>query len=229
MRKHAPRLSQILAENSVLLWVSSDFSAPLCYNSGGDYVKKYANMLRRFPRANEGVSAIEFAVVAPVLLLLIFGIVEFAMIMLVANIMENATSISSRLGKTGYSASGQSRADTIRASVIARAGGLVDADQLVITSKFYKQFDQINNAEPWNDSNGNGLAEVGEYTDINGNGQYDTDMGLAGYGNAEDIVVYTISYPWGIMTPIMREIIGNAQGQFPIIARAVVKNEPYDD
>lgn len=185
--------------------------------------------LRRLWRASDGVSAIEFAVIAPVLLLLIFGIVEFATIMLVANIMENATSISSRLGKTGYVAGGKSRSDTIRDSVIARAGGLIDAGKLTITSKYYEQFDQIGDAEPWNDANHNGLAEVGEYTDINGNGQYDADMGLAGFGDAEDIVVYTIRYPWGIMTPIMREIVGDAQGEFPITAHAVVKNEPYND
>ncbi len=192
-------------------------------------MKTQSNQLRRLWRANDGVSAIEFAVVAPVLLLLIFGIVEFATIMLVANIMENATSISSRLGKTGYAADGKSRSDTIRDSVITRAGGLIDPTKLSITSKYYEQFDQIGDAEPWNDTNHNGIAEAGEYNDINGNGQYDADMGLAGYGNAEDIVVYTILYPWGVMTPIMREIIGNAQGEFPITARAVVKNEPYDD
>ena len=186
-------------------------------------------MLRRLWRANDGVTAIEFAVVAPVLILLMFGIVEFATIMLVANMMENATSISSRLGKTGYASGGKSRADTIRDSVIARAGQLIDPTKLTITSKYYEQFDQIGDAEPWNDANHNGIAEPGEYTDINGNGQWDSDMGMAGYGDAEDIVVYTVRYPWGIMTPIMRELIGDAQGQFPITSHAVVKNEPYDD
>lgn len=189
----------------------------------------HCHMLRRFWRADEGVSAIEFAVIAPILLLLIFGIVEFATIMLLANIMENATSISSRLGKTGYSASGKSREDTIRDSVIARAGNLIKPSQLVITSKYYEQFDQIGDAEPWNDANHNGIAEAGEYNDINGNGHWDSDMGLAGYGDAEDIVVYSIRYPWHVMTPIMRELIGDENGDFPITAHAVVKNEPYDD
>lgn len=186
-------------------------------------------MLRRLGRAQDGVTAIEFAVVAPVLLLLIFGIIEFATIMLVANMMENATSISSRLGKTGYAASGKSREETILESITARAGKLITPSKLVITSKYYEQFDQIGDAEPWNDANHNGLAETGEYNDINGNGQWDADMGMAGYGDAEDIVVYTIRYPWRIMTPIMREIIADGNGDFPIIAHAVVKNEPYDD
>ncbi|PZP87276.1 MAG: hypothetical protein DI582_00470 [Azospirillum brasilense] len=170
----------------------------------------------------------EFAMLAPVLLLLIFGVIEFSLIMLVSNILENATSISSRLGKTGYAQSGLSREDTIRQSIEQRAGGLVDPQKLSITSKYYAQFDQIGDAEPWNDSNGNGVAEVGEYNDINGNGQYDADMGLAGYGDAEDIVVYTVHYPWNVLTPFMRELIGDAQGNFPIETHAVVKNEPYD-
>lgn len=165
---------------------------------------------------------------APVLLLLIFGVIEFSLIMLVSNILENATSISSRLGKTGYAQNGLSREDTIRQSIEQRAGGLVDPQKLTITSKYYAQFDQIGDAEPWNDANGNGVAELGEYNDINGNGQYDADMGLAGYGDAEDIVVYTVHYPWSVLTPFMRELIGDAQGNFPIETHAVVKNEPYD-
>ncbi len=186
-------------------------------------------ILRRFWRAHEGVSAVEFAMLAPVFLLLLFGIIEFSLIMLVTNIMENATSITSRMGRTGYAAAGTSREDTIRASIDDRAGVFIDPQRLTITSKYYQQFDQINDAEPWNDANHNNVAETGEYTDINGNGQYDSDMGQAGYGNAEDIVVYTVRYPWSIMTPIMREIIGNTQGKFPIVAHAVVRNEPYEN
>lgn len=183
-------------------------------------------VLARFARCPCGVTAIEFAVIAPVLILMLFGILEFALIMLVTNMMESATAISSRLGKTGYSAAGISREETILASIRERAGELIDPAQLVITSKFYEQFDQIGDAEPWNDSNHNGTPEPGEYTDINGNGHYDADMGLAGYGNADDIVVYTVRYPWGITTPIMRELIGR-DGVYTITTHAVVKNEPY--
>lgn len=185
--------------------------------------------LRRFIHAEHGVTAIEFAVVAPVLILMMFGIIEFGVIMLVTNMMESATTVTSRMGKTGFVAAGQTREDTLLAEVRARTGSMLDPDKLTISSQYYAQFDQIGRAEPWNDANHNGIAEPGEYTDVNGNGMYDSDMGLAGYGDAEDIVVYTVHYPWPIMTPIMREIIGDAEGNFPISASAVVKNEPYDD
>lgn len=180
----------------------------------------------RFLRDTAGVTAVEFAFVAPVLLLLIFGILEFSLIMLATNMMESATAISSRLGKTGYSSAGNSREATILASIAKHAGMILDTSQLTITSKYYEQFDAIGDAEPWNDKNHNGIAEAGEYTDVNGNGQYDSDMGLAGYGNADDIVVYTVSYPWRIATPILSNIIGT-NGIFTITTHAVVKNEPY--
>jgi Flp pilus assembly protein TadG len=182
--------------------------------------------LRCLARCQRGVTAIEFAIIAPVLLLLLLGILEFSLIMLVSNIMESATSLSARLGKTGYTESGKSRQDTILDEIHNRAGVLIDPTQLTVTSKYYKQFDQINDAEPWNDTNHNGTPDPGEWTDINGNGTYDTDMAQAGYGNADDIVVYTVSYPWKIVTPIVSELVGH-NGTYTITTHAVVKNEPY--
>jgi hypothetical protein len=158
-----------------------------------------------------------------------FGIIEFGVIMLVSNMMESATTVTSRLGRTGFTAGGQTREDMLLEQVRTRTASFLDPANITITSNFYAQFDQIGDAEPWNDTNGNGTPDAGEYSDVNGNGQYDSDMGLGGYGNAEDIVVYTVSYPWPIMTPIMREIIGDAGGNIVLTARAVVKNEPYDD
>lgn len=183
-------------------------------------------LLCRMARCCRGVTAIEFAVIAPVLILLMLGILEFAMMMLVNNLMESATALSSRLGRTGYVEAGSTREATILDSIERRAGVLIDSDRLTITSRFYEQFDQIGDSEPWNDLNHNGVPEPGEYTDINGNGQYDADLGQAGYGNAEDIVVYTVTYPWEIVTPIMREMLGK-NGVYEITTHAVVKNEPY--
>ncbi len=185
--------------------------------------------ISRFIHDTRGVSAIEFSILAPVLLLMMFGILEFASIMLVSNIMESATAITSRLGKTGYVTEDSSREETILASVEQKTQGLIDPEALDISSKYYSDFSQIGDAEPSNDTNGNGTIEAGEYTDINGNGQFDADMGLAGYGGAGAIVVYTVSYPWPVMTPLLSNIIGDEDGNYIITARSVVKNEPYDN
>lgn len=180
-----------------------------------------------FFRAEAGVTAIEFAVVAPVLLLLLMGIIEFSLIMLASNVLESATNLSSRLSKTGYQDAGVTREQTIINEVNSQAGSLLDTTKLTISSKFYQQFDQINDPEPWTDSNANGTRDPGEpYTDINGNSQWDADLGVAGYGGPGDIVVFTVSYPWAIATPIISNLVGS-NGIFTITSHAVVRNEPY--
>lgn len=184
-------------------------------------------ILRKILRHEGGVTALEFAIVAPVFLLLLFGIIEFALIMMVYNVMEGATAVSSRLGKTGYTASGITRQQTIINAITDRAGTLISAPLLTVNTKFYKQFDQINDPEPYTDTNGNGTWNAGEtYNDINGNNQWDPDMGASGYGSAGDIVVYEVSYPWKLSVPIISSLVGT-NGTYTITTHAVVKNEPY--
>ncbi len=183
--------------------------------------------IRRFLHAQEGVTAIEFALIAPVLLLMLMAIIEFSLMMLTYNVMESATTVSARLGATGFSTSGISREQTIINSINARAGTFITTANLAVTSKFYTQFSNINDPEPFTDSNSNGAHDAGEpYTDVNGNAQWDADMGQAGYGGAGDIVVYTATYPWHIVTPIMSNFIGSG-GVFTITTHAVTKNEPF--
>ena len=189
-------------------------------------MRRQAGNIQRFANCEHGITAMEFAIIAPVMLLLLFGIIEFSFIMLVTNVLESATAISSRLGSTGYTADGTSREDTIMQSIAAHAGELIDTTKITISSKYYSQFNQIDQPEPWTDTNHNGIPDPGEWIDVNGNGVYDTDMGIAGYGGPNDIVVYTVSYPWTIMTPIMSNIIGT-NGVYTITTSAVVKNEPY--
>ncbi len=175
----------------------------------------------------EGTTAIEFAFIAPVLMLMMFGIIELSLAMYTQSVMEGATSLSSRLGKTGYTESGISREQTIRNMLNARASGLLDTERFTIASKSYSQFDTIGDMEPFIDANHNEQHDPGEtYTDINGNGAWDEDMGREGYGNANDIVVYTVTYPWHVATPILDAVFGD-DGTVVLKASAVVKNEPY--
>ncbi len=188
---------------------------------------RIVQLLKKFREAESGVTAIEFAVVAPVMCILVMGIIEFAIIMMVYNVMEGATATSARTGKTGYVTGGETRQQTILDQITNRAGTLLNPLKLTVTTKYYKQYDQINDPEPYVDANHNGTYDAGEsYTDINGNGHWDADMGQSGYGSAGDIVVYTVSYPWAISTPLVSSFIGSG-GIFTITTHAVVKNEPY--
>ncbi len=172
----------------------------------------------------DGVTAVEFAIIAPVFILILMGIIEFSVVMFVSSIIEGATAASSRYGKTGYVAAGSTRQQQIVDAITSRAGGLLETAKITVTSKVYPSFNSISQEEPYIDTNHNGTHDTGEdYTDVNGNTQWDSS-GVAGLGNANDIVVYTVSYPWVINTPIIANFLGNT---FVISSRTVVKNEPY--
>ncbi len=177
-------------------------------------------------RNDDGTTAIEFAMLSPVMLLFILGIIEFSLIMFTQTVMESATSTTARIGKTGaVDGSSLSREEQLIENVASRTAGLLDRENIQVSMTTYSAFNNVNRPEPFIDANGNGFYNTGEtYTDINGNGQWDEDMGSAGAGQANDIVVYTVSYPWPIMTPIVSSILGNS---FPLTARTVVKNEPW--
>lgn len=178
---------------------------------------------------NDGVTAIEFALISPAFLLMVMGMIEFGVIMLAQNVMEGATFSASRLGKTGFVAENISREQTIYNEIEKRAGTMLDMTQLVITSKAYSGFGEVGDPEPFIDANANGVRDSGEnYTDVNGNGVYDTDVGTVGLGEAGEVVVYTANYPWHIATPLLKNLVG-VEGIINLSARTVVQNEPYNE
>ena len=64
-----------------------------------------------------GTAAVQFALVAPMLLLLIIGSFEIAMLLLVSGMVESSVLAASRYGVTGYTEEGVSRVDRIARSL----------------------------------------------------------------------------------------------------------------
>ena len=148
-------------------------------------------------RCEEGVTALEFALLSPILFLLVMGIVEFAVIMFVSVVLESATDMTARLGSTGYVPAGVSQSQEIINNVDNITAGLLQPTaNITITTTSYSNFNNIGQ-----------------------NGQ-----GTPGLGGPGDVVVYTVSYPWNIMTPIVSAVIGNT---INLSASTVVRNEPY--
>lgn len=189
--------------------------------------------VRHIARDSRGSTMVEFAIVAPVFFLLIFGILEFSVIAFARSVMEGATSITSRLGKTGYTEDGISRQNMLIALLSEKSNGILDPDEIEITTLVYDSFSDIGEAEPLSvDANGNGFydpADGDAYQDINGNGQWDSDLGQAGLGGSGDIVVYKIHYPWSVKTPVINKLLVNSDGYYPLDVSVVVRNEPYGE
>jgi len=193
--------------------------------------------IRSFMRSATGSAAIEFAFLLPVLLVFLMGIIEYNMIMYASAVLQGATVIAAREGKTGYTQSGMSQQDYIYGIVRTRVTGLLDTSipaspgvaALQISSKSYASYNAIGQPEPCISPTQPpcpGTPGV-NFTDVNHNGVWDSDEGSAGLGGQGDIVVYTVTYSWHVLTPIMSNFLGT-NGVVTLSASSVAKNEPYN-
>ncbi len=195
-------------------------------SQSGHRVRRGRFSLRRLWRDDSGTTAIEFAFVALGLVYLMVGIIEFAMAMTVGNSLEAATNLSSRLGKTGFvdEEAQLDQEQTIMEEVERRVGPMIDIGKLAITHEVYNDFTSLTNPDILKDQNEDGdTDDPGEWTDVDGDGFKDGADGVGGSGN---IVVYRISYPWEIMTPLIAQFVSD-DGIINLTAYSVVKNEPY--
>jgi len=191
--------------------------------------RAFSNVLALW-RDRRGASAVEFAIMGPVLILVVTGIMEVSMVLAVSSLLEGGLRDAARFGITGYVPPGSTREEQIKSIIGNATVGLVDMTKAEIQTLVYPSFGDIGQPEPWDDQNSNGVYDLGEpFTDINSNGVWDPDMGAAGLGGPGEIVLYKIKYDLGLMTPLMRPIMGGSDGNVTLRASIAVRNEPYPE
>ncbi len=184
-------------------------------------------LLRRFLRCRKGVSALEFALVAPIMLLTITGIIDLMLVMFVTALMEGGLRDASRLGRTGFQPAGTTREQAILDKIADATIGLVDINQAQVTTLMYEDFGSIGQPEEYTDTNGNSQYDAGEpWIDTNPNGVWDEDQGAAGIGSSSTVVLYKVRYNWRLLTPLLPAILPNGY-DFPIEVSLAVRNEPW--
>ncbi|WP_424931991.1 TadE/TadG family type IV pilus assembly protein [Amaricoccus macauensis] len=187
-------------------------------------VRGCAGRLARLRRDEEGAAIIEFALIMPLIIIMLIGAIELALVVFVGASIEAAVLEASRFGITG-SGTSVTRQERIREIISERTFGFVDMDKVDIDTLVYSDFSSIGQPEPFTDENGNGSYDEGEvFVDVNGNAQWDPDMGEAGLGEDDDIVLYRVSYEWGILTPLMRELLGRSVNHVSAVA---MRNEEF--
>jgi Flp pilus assembly protein TadG len=186
-----------------------------------------AGAFRRFVRCRRGTSAIEFAFAAPAALLAACGVIDMSLAMFASTLAEGGLREASRMGITGYTPAGVSRQDRILQILSEHTIGLIDMSTANITFRVYRGFEDIGKPEPFVDANDNDVYDAGEsFNDVNGNGVWDADMGVAGVGGPGDVVVYTMTYDWTVLTPLIATVFGD-NGKIRMSASVAVRNEPW--
>lgn len=189
-------------------------------------MRQMKNFLSIVRRNDDGSAAIEFSFTAPLLILTIVAIMEFSMILFLNAVLEGSLRDAARFGITGFTPTGVNREDVIVDKIQSATMGLVPITASNITTLAYSDFSEVGQPEPFIDAAPfNGQYDSGEeFTDINGNGQWDADMGTPGLGGDCDVVVYRVQTQWSLMLGLLASSVGQ---DIDLTASTAVRNEPF--
>jgi Flp pilus assembly pilin Flp len=181
--------------------------------------------LRRFAKAEDGVTAVEFALVTPVLLLILMGGMDVSRSAYVSSVLYGAVQ---KAGRDSSLETAGGAAASIDSKILAVMKPLATDGVLTVSRKSHQTFARAKRAETFTDSNANNVRDAGEcYEDANNNGTWDAAGGKTGLGGADDIVVYTATFTYPRTFP-MAGLMGMNPNQV-LSATTILRNQPFGD
>lgn len=178
---------------------------------------------------SEGATIVEFAFVAPVLILLVMGTLDIGHSIYTRSVLEGEIQKAARAStmETASMAVQQAQIDADVAAIVRKIAG-TDA-QLQFERKAYGTYKSTRRkAEEYVDTNNNGECDAGEsFEDSNGDGIWSDDAGIAGQGNARDVQQYTVTVRYDRKFPTSA-LLGWSEGE-TLIVRSVLRNQPFND
>jgi hypothetical protein len=180
--------------------------------------------------STRGAALVEFALIAPLFILILLIVLQIGMIGWAKSTLETAIRDAARFAITGAKGTGATREASLIAGIEDRMSVFTrdPSTPITVISKVYPTFEDIAQPEKIvSDINGNGSCDTGDqYIDFNENSTYDTDMAKAGYGGPNDVVLYKVTYPLQALIPLNQGEF-NLGSVFNLSAEAAVQNEPF--
>jgi Flp pilus assembly protein TadG len=171
----------------------------------------FASLLRRFRDSRSGASALEFAIVAPIFLALLFAILETALMFFASQVLETITQESARMILTGQAQSAHYQQADFKQYVCNQIPAIFSCANMVVNVQSFPSFSSVT---------------INSAFDANcqlqsGNIQYSP-------GGPGDVVIVQVSYLWQLfVTGLGYNIADCANGQKKLKATAAFQNEPF--
>ncbi|MCR9130145.1 MAG: pilus assembly protein [Alphaproteobacteria bacterium] len=166
---------------------------------------------RRFARDRNGAAAVEFAMVATPFFMLLFGILEIALVFFASAIIEDGVAEASRDIRTGQFQNSGLNEDDFRAAICQRIDVVADCGRLRVDVRTFDNFSS---------------SQFG--TPRGGNGDLDDSGFTFEPGDAGDVVVVRVFYDWPLLGPGFINGLSNLPGNRRLISSATAfRNEPF--
>jgi Flp pilus assembly protein TadG len=177
---------------------------------------------RRLRRDTSGVTIVEFAIVLPVLCMLLLGLLDLGYRAYATSMVQGALHDAARMATVGNFTLTQ-----IDNRVKARLANFATSSTVTTSTTSYYDFTGVSQAEkivgdtaPLNSYNSGDCFE-----DANGNNAYNTDRGRDSTGGADDIVRYQVTISFPRIVPLGGFLgWGNTQS---ITQNTVLRNQPF--
>lgn len=180
-------------------------------------------LFKRLAADTKGLTIIEFALIAPTLLVLMMGTFDLGFRAYVTSVLQGEVQKAAR---DATLETGSAAGTALNTQVQNQVSRIVRNGTWTFTRRSYASFTRAGAAENFTDTNGNGIRDPGEcFQDENGNGIWDADVGLNGQGTSDDIVVYTAAVTFPRLFP-MYGLLGWSANQ-TVSASTALRNQPY--
>lgn len=185
--------------------------------------------LRELRDDERGATVVEFAIIAPVMGLVLLGGFDVGHTLYMRAVLQGVLQKAAR-DSSLEKGTQQAQLEAIDRKVTAQVSAVANNGTIEIKRRYYRTFSEAAaaKAEDWTDSNGNGTCDDGEpYTDRNLNNHWDNDGADGGQGGARDSTVYTVTVSYPRFFPIYNFIGGSHRTR--VSAATVLRNQPYAD
>lgn len=182
-------------------------------------------LMRDIARDEDGATLVEFAFVAPVMIVLLMGLFDLGFQTYAQTSLQGALQEAGRSSTLEPGAISYAQMD---AEVTSAVQNIVPGAQVTFTRKSYQNFSDVRQPEEFTDTNNNDVCDNNEpFEDLNGNGNWDSDRGSDGAGGARDAVLYNATASFGRVFPLHRFV--GLPKDITIDAGTVLRNQPFDE
>ena len=177
-------------------------------------------ILKRIRRETNGAAAIEFAIIAPVFLALLWAIFETGLMFFAGQTLTHGLQQTARQIRTGQAHSDELSQSAFRDAVCAQVNYLLscDADKLYLDVRAFSSFAGVDFPPP--------LKVDQTFDNVNMN---HFEIGESGnIAGGSSIVLVRGFYVWQLFTPVFGQYFATMDGNKRLLSSSVAfKNEPF--
>lgn len=185
---------------------------------------RITHLSRQVLADEKGATIVEFALVAPVFLIMLLGMFDFGFQVYAQSVLSGAMQTAARESTLEPGGMTADEIDELVENSVLLVVPSADPD---FDRMNYEDFRDVDQPERFEDTNGDGICNDGEpYEDVNFNDQYDLDRGVEGVGGADDAVYYEARFTYNRKFPLW-EMLG-IDDEVVLYSATVLRNQPYD-